>query len=534
MQPIFSLATLFLVIAIVANTLLAIVVYRSNTKSVTNILFSVLSLIISLWLITLYIAQNPAFILTDLFWIRASITIAAPMSMLFFLLAHTLPSTNFLLPKRLITFIFFVTTIVIIINASPYAFTGIEENTSKPIPGPGIALFGVLSTFFSVTAVYILLRKLKKSKGLVRQQLRAVMIGILLMLGLIISTIFLPVVLFQNDFFVPLSPLYAFAFLGTTAYAIIQHRLFNVKIIFTQTFVIILGIILFAKIFIAPSLLMRLYEALILMVTVYFGILLIRSVRKEVEQKEELQTLTYKLERANVELKKLDAAKSEFISIASHQLRTPLTATKGYLSLALEGTYGKLSEKVREPIAKVYESNERLIRLVNDLLSLSRIESGKMKLEPVDTNIEEMIASIVDELKVKAAQKNLELIFQEPKPALPILRVDSEKVRNAVLNIIDNSIRYTNIGSITVRTAQLENAIRITITDTGEGMTKEEIAKLFQSFSRGQAGAKLSTEGAGLGLYIAKQFVQMHNGRIWAESPGEGRGSVFHIELPVR
>jgi len=255
---------------------------------------------------------------------------------------------------------------------------------------------------------------------------------------------------------------------------------------------------------------------------------------EEVEQKEELQTLTYKLERANVELKKLDAAKSEFISIASHQLRTPLTATKGYLSLALEGTYGKLSEKVREPIAKVYESNERLIRLVNDLLSLSRIESGKMKLEPVDTNIEEMIASIVDELKVKAAQKNLELIFQEPKPALPILRVDSEKVRNAVLNIIDNSIRYTNIGSITVRTAQLENAIRITITDTGEGMTKEEIAKLFQSFSRGQAGAKLSTEGAGLGLYIAKQFVQMHNGRIWAESPGEGRGSVFHIELPVR
>ena len=143
-----------------------------------------------------------------------------------------------------------------------------------------------------------------------------------------------------------------------------------------------------------------------------------------------------------------------------------------------------------------------------------------------------MIESIVDELKVKATQKNLELIFQKPKSALPILRVDSEKVRNAVLNIIDNSIRYTNKGSITVHAAQLENAIRITITDTGEGMTKEEIAKLFESFSRGEAGAKLSTEGAGLGLYIAKQFVQMHKAKIWAESEGKGKGSTFYIELP--
>ncbi len=248
---------------------------------------------------------------------------------------------------------------------------------------------------------------------------------------------------------------------------------------------------------------------------------------------EQVKERTNELTSANSRLRELDAAKSEFISIASHQLRTPLTAAKGYLSLAIEGTYGKLSEKVRKPIAKVYESNERLIRLVNDLLSLSRIESGKMKLEPVDTNIEGMIASIVDELKVKATQKNLELIFQEPKPALPILRVDSEKVRNAVLNIIDNSIRYTNIGSITVRTAQFENAIRITITDTGEGMTEEELGSLFKSFSRGEAGEKLSTEGAGLGLYIAKQFVQMHKGKIWATSEGKGKGSTFFIELPI-
>jgi len=102
------------------------------------------------------------------------------------------------------------------------------------------------------------------------------------------------------------------------------------------------------------------------------------------------------------------------------------------------------------------------------------------------------------------------------------------------LNIIDNSIRYTNEGSITLKAEQTPQKTHITVTDTGEGMTPEEIQGLFKSFSRGSAGAKLSTDGAGLGLYIAKRFIQMHKGKIWAESKGKGKGSTFHIELPIK
>ena len=522
---------IILIIVVVSNLILALIVYRQNRKSATNKIFATLGFVISVWLTVSYFSSTPV---TNLFWSRLTIFFATPMSVLFFFFSHTIPSERILLGKKVLIIIATCTLLVMGIAISPFAFVGIKLVGGSPtlIPGPGMLPFSLLTTFFTGAALFLLWKKMRKTSRIEKQQLRLVLFGILVMTGLLIMTVLIPVLLFQNDTFVILTPFYTFIFLSATAYAIFKHHLFDIRVLATEALTFVLAIVTLLEALFSESLNIFIFRISIFLLALSFGILLIRSVRKEVEQREQLEILTKKLEVANVELKRLDAAKSEFISIASHQLRTPLTAAKGYLSLALEGTYGKLAEKVKKPIAKVYESNERLIHLVNDLLSLSRIESGKMKLEPVDTNIEQMIESIVDELKVKATQKNLELIFQKPKSALPILRVDSEKVRNAVLNIIDNSIRYTNKGSITVHAAQLENAIRITITDTGEGMTKEEIAKLFESFSRGEAGAKLSTEGAGLGLYIAKQFVQMHKAKIWAESEGKGKGSTFYIELP--
>jgi len=272
----------------------------------------------------------------------------------------------------------------------------------------------------------------------------------------------------------------------------------------------------------------------VFLLVISFGVLLIRSVRKEVEQREELEVLTKELAAANTQLKKLDKAKSEFVSIASHQLRTPLTAIKGYMSMVLEGTYGKLDEKIRKPIENVYQSNERLINLINDLLSLSRIESGKVKLDLKPMDIEKIAKSVIDELDIKAKEKKLKLILEKSKQPLPKAQVDEEKIRNAILNVIDNAIRYTNKGSITFAATPMQSKLHLTISDTGEGMTKKELGELFESFTRGNAGHKNWTEGAGLGLYIARQFVQLHKGKIWAESEGEGKGSTFHIEIPVK
>ncbi|MFH1401894.1 MAG: HAMP domain-containing sensor histidine kinase, partial [Parcubacteria group bacterium] len=234
------------------------------------------------------------------------------------------------------------------------------------------------------------------------------------------------------------------------------------------------------------------------------------------------------------ELQKLDKAKSEFISIASHQLRTPLAAMKGYISMIVDENYGPISSQIKTKLQNVFLSNERLIKMVNDLLNVSRIESGRIDLDIRATPIEDIIKGVVEILKLQAENKKLDLVWKKPANALPKALIDPDKTRDIILNIIDNAIKYTQKGRVEVSAKAKSNSVLISITDTGEGMSEDEIAKMFKSFSRGAAGNQLFTEGMGLGLYIARQFTEMQKGKIWAQSPGKGKGSIFFIELPIK
>jgi len=258
----------------------------------------------------------------------------------------------------------------------------------------------------------------------------------------------------------------------------------------------------------------------------------VKGFSKKLEK--EVEKATVELREAYEELKKLDRAKSEFISIASHQLRTPLTAVKGYISMMLEKTYGVPPEQMEKPLKNIYLSNERLIKLVNDLLNISRIEAGRMEMQIEKTSLEEIITSVVEELKNSAKEKNIYLKWEKPEKPLPKISVDKEKIRQAIMNVIDNAIRYTEKGGVTIKCKMQNAKCKIEVKDTGTGLTKYELSKMFESFSRGAAGTRLYTEGVGLGLYVAKKFVEMHNGKIWAESKGKGKGSTFYIELPIK
>jgi len=250
---------------------------------------------------------------------------------------------------------------------------------------------------------------------------------------------------------------------------------------------------------------------------------LIRGVLKEIERSAEL-------EKAYKKLKKVDKAKSEFIAMASHQLRTPLTIVKGLSSMLLEDIYGKLDKKKKEPLEDIFQSNERLIDLVNDLLNISRVDLGKMELTIEEVDIAEMITDITRTLRPRAEAKGLKLEWKAP--AKPLLaEVDSIKIRQIVLNIIDNAVKYTVKGKIKVIVKDLGAKVRIVIKDTGEGLTREEKEEIFESFTRGAAGLRFSIQGTGLGLYLAKKYVELHGGKIWAESDGEGKGSSFYVEL---
>ncbi len=240
------------------------------------------------------------------------------------------------------------------------------------------------------------------------------------------------------------------------------------------------------------------------------------------EQTKKLREQAREPKQANKELRKLDKTKSEFISIASHQLRTPLTSIKACLSMILGGDYGKIAKEMKKDLANVFSLNEQLIRIINDLLDISKIELGKMEVKKTKNQIENLLQGCCEEMKLKAEEKKLQFIFKKPKNPLPELNIDELKIRQVITNLIDNAIRYTQKGSIT-----------ISVKDTGAGLTKEEQKHIFKGFSRGTAGKSLSAEGAGLGLHIAKKYLDLHQGRIWAQSSGKGKGSTFYVEIPI-
>jgi len=248
---------------------------------------------------------------------------------------------------------------------------------------------------------------------------------------------------------------------------------------------------------------------------------------------KEVKKATAELRVANEKLKQLDEAKSEFISIASHQLRTPLTVIKGYISMMLEGNFGKLTTNEVDSLEKVYESNERLIQLVENLLNVSRIESGRLLFNYEVMQLEDLVSDVIEELSNNAKKKGLRLNYKLSKEPLPALKIDEEKIRQVVMNLIDNAIKYTKKGSISVSLKKEDKDIQFCVADSGVGVSKEDLPNLFKKFSRGSGTSLIHTEGTGLGLYVAWEMIEAHGGKIWAESKGESRGSKFCFILPI-
>lgn len=321
-------------------------------------------------------------------------------------------------------------------------------------------------------------------------------------------------------------------FMGVLAYMIVKFKAFDIKLIGAQALVVSLILLIGSQFFFVRNTTNQILTGITLALAAGFGWMLIRSVKQEVKRKEELQIISDRLAAANERLKELDNAKSEFISIASHQLRTPLTAIKGYLSLILEGSYGRVEPAVQDVLNKVYVVQSRLTQLVEDLLSVSRIESGRIQYNYEPTQVEPLVAELIDMFRITAKDKKLSLDMKLPKHSLPKLMLDGNKIKEVVSNLIDNGLKYTSQGGVTVTVEEGAYVARIIVADTGIGIRPEDHDRLFQKFTRSKETSKIVASGAGLGLYVGKNFIEAHGGKIWSESEGQGKGSRFIIELP--
>ena len=231
--------------------------------------------------------------------------------------------------------------------------------------------------------------------------------------------------------------------------------------------------------------------------------------------------------------KEIEAIKSEFVSLASHQLRTPISGIKWSLDMLLKGEYGKLDGRQRKVVGETLHASGRMISVVNDLLDVSRIEEGRFGYRFSLQSLEDLVNKLVKRFSQQMQKKKLQLSHEKPESPLPKVSIDSEKMEMALQNIMDNAIKYTvERGKIKIYFEKSSTHLTFFIEDTGIGIPKDQQSRVFDKFFRASNAIKLQTTGSGLGLFIAKSITEAHGGTIGFVSK-ENKGSTFHVSLPI-
>ena len=248
--------------------------------------------------------------------------------------------------------------------------------------------------------------------------------------------------------------------------------------------------------------------------------------------KVRVEEATVELRSANRKLKKLDQAKDDFISMAAHQLRTPLTNVRGYISMILDGDLGHITADQRQVLSEANASGQRMALLISDFLDVSRIQTGNFELHSSRISLGEILDAEISQLQSIAAEHNVQLKYHSPDN-LPLAMCDRNKLRQVIMNMIDNAIFYSPSGStVEINLFKDRGAVAFTVRDQGIGVPKDEQAKLFDKFYRGSNAIKVRPDGSGVGLYMARKVIVAHGGTIIFDSE-EGKGSTFGFRVPI-
>ncbi len=402
----------------------------------------------------------------------------------------------------------------------------IEGNIRSIIFGPMYnALFLYIAVYFSI-AFILMFNKFTKLKGNERNQVEIIFPSIMfasisaLGVSLVMPT-------FGNFTLFWAGPFFSGYTLLTIAYGIIRYGLFDIKLVATEFITLTTWMLLVFKILFDKTPFDRTIDGIILTLIVISGVLVIKAVKKETYLREKDDELV-------VQLQALDKKKSEFMSLATHQLRTPLTAMKGYSSMILDGTFGKVNNpEVEDAVNKISRSTTDLTMIVEDYLNISQIEQGRMQYNFSTFDVVGLIKNIMSDVKNSVDRAGLTLDLTYPENVEYTISADKGKIKQVFLNVVDNAIKYTPQGAITISLVKDNDKILVIVADTGVGINPEILPTLFNKYVRAPDASQINILGTGLGLYVAGEILKAHKGRAWGESEGEGKGSRFFIELPA-
>ncbi len=511
--------TLSALINFITSSIFGIIIISKGRDS-KNISFFIFCFFIAFWSIAYYFWQIANTAEVALFWVRILMigAIFIPVVYLYFVYALVELLEK---KKKFLIFSCFLFFIFLLADFTPYFISHVGPILNFkfwPRAGFIFSLFLFVWLFYVVYSNYLLFQKYKISTGILRLQIKYVMIG--MWIGFIggITNYFL----WYKILIPPFGNILVSIYIIAVAIAVLKHHLFNIKIIATELLVFSIWIATLIEFLFEDSLRGRLLAGGSFVFMVIAGILLIRSVIKEVKQKEKIEELS--------------KYKSELLSIVSHQIRNPLAVVRGYASLIGDNTISD-PLKIRETFLKIKAATDKLLDLLNNLLDFGHIEDGKMHYDFQKIDLNKMLKETIDDFSFLAQQKNLEITF-EPVNGDMFISGDFYKLTQVFRNLVDNAIKYTPFGWIKIvidrrpmtdDKQQEKESVLITISDSGRGMSKELASNLFQKFTRG--GDEKQVLGSGLGLFICKEIIEAHNGQIWAESDGEGKGSRFCVKL---
>lgn len=409
--------------------------------------------------------------------------------------------------------------------------------TNAPIHsflGKGYLLYvGYLVIFLCLT-LYVLIRKYQESVGIFKTQTQSIIVSSAVALGI-----------FAVILLVSPRPWSAYAvflagYIGlvvwtySLGFILIKYNFWSIKLISTEFFVCVMLPALLAGMFFINSLSGIVVAGVSVILALFASFYLVGNTKREIAMEDEIMRLSSEVDNLRAREKILEQKKSEFLETASHHLRSPLTAIKGYSSMLLEGSFGELAVPVREAVEKIFESSKRLVTMISDFIDISNIEDESMQFSFARVDMKKLVLKTVESMKDEARHThvNLDVSVDERRGEDYFVNADLSKLRQVIMNLIDNAIKYTPRGNVSVLLSRTDDGgMLLSVSDTGIGMDEATMSKIFKKFSRAEGANKTYTEGLGLGLFVVKEIVKRHNGKIWAKSKGEGIGSTFYVEL---
>ncbi len=519
-------------VAIAGTLVLGFVIYFTDQKSSTNRIFFAFAFVTAIWGLLNYLSYRVEDLSIAFALLRFELALAVWQTFIIFRLLLIFPDHNDTLPRRYLLALVVYTGVISVLCLTPFVFERITAVTAtgyiKDIAvGPAIALFGVTSIGFVLAGWVVCARKTFRLMGTQRAQTGFFLLGAITMfLPIIILNFIFPAFL-RDSRFVPYGAVSIFPFVLFTSYAILRFHLFNIKVITTSILVFVLSVVSFGQVLFSDTLPTMLFQTSVFVLVLVFGINLIRSVIREVEQREKIQKLAEELAATNERQETL-------IHFIGHEVKGFLAKDAGAFTSLVDGDFGVLPGELKPLVERALVETRQGVASVEALLKAANLKKGTVTYTKAPFDLKELVAGAVEKERPAAENKGLALSFTADDASYQMTG-DKGQINDHVLrNLIDNAVNYTPSGSIAVSLRREGDKLVFAVKDSGVGITDEDKQRLFTEGGHGKDSQKVNVHSTGYGLYIAKQIVEAHGGTIRAESEGQGKGSTFIAEFPAQ